>query len=93
MVSRVKPTIEDRIADTQAKLKSLQNERKKLQAAKAKKLTKASIGVADLLRQIDSVAKQNHVKVADVIKLVAKLKRTGLLIEHKSTRYDDVMSL
>lgn len=93
MVSRVKRSIEGRIADTQAKLKSLQNEKRKLQSAKARKLTKASAGVAELLKQIDTVAKQNDVKVADVIKLAAKLKRTGLVIEHKSTRYDDVMSL
>ncbi|GBG13590.1 response regulator receiver protein [Novimethylophilus kurashikiensis] len=93
MVTRVKRTIEDRIADTQAKLKSLQTEKKKLQSSKAKKLTKASIGVAELLKQIDSVAKENDVKVADVIKLAARLKRTGLVIEHKSSRFDDVMSL
>lgn len=92
MVTRAKRTIEERIAETQAKLKSLQNE-KKIISAKAKKLTKESAGVAELLNQIDSVAKQNGVKVADVIKAVAKLKRTGLVIEHQSTRFDDVMPL
>ena len=93
MVSRAKRTIEDRIADTQAKLKSLQNEKKKLQSAKAKKLTKSSAGVAELLKQIDLVARQNNVKAAAVIELAARLKRTGLVIEHASTKYDDVMSL
>ena len=95
MVTRAKRTIEERIAETQAKLKSLQAEEKKLKSAKAKKLvlTKESAGVAELLKQIDSVAKQNGVKAVDVIKAVAKLKRTGLVIEHRSTRFDDVMSL
>lgn len=93
MVTRAKRTIEDRIADTQAKLKLLQNEKKKLEQTKAKKLTRASAGMAELLKQIDSVAKHNNVKAADVIKLAAKLKRTGLVIEHKSTRFDEVMSL
>lgn len=92
MVTRAKRTIEDRIADTQAKLKLLQSE-KKLELTKAKKLTRASAGMAELLKQIDSVAKHNNVKAADVIKLAAKLKRTGLVIEHKSTRFDEVMSL
>ena len=93
MVTRAKRTIEDRIADTQAKLKLLQSEKKKLELTKAKKLTRASAGMAELLKQIDSVAKHNTVKAADVIKLAAKLKRTGLVIEHKSTRFDEVMSL
>ena len=93
MVTRAKRTIEDRIADTQAKLKLLQSEKKKLEQTKAKKLTRASAGMAELLKQIDSVAKHNNVKAADVIKLAAKLKRTGLVIEHKSTRFDEVMSL
>jgi DNA-binding protein H-NS len=93
MVTRAKRSIEDRIADTQAKLKLLQSEKKKLEQTKAKKLTRASAGMAELLKQIDSVAKHNNVKAADVIKLAAKLKRTGLVIEHKSTRFDEVMSL
>jgi hypothetical protein len=95
MVTSTKRTIEERITETQAKLKSLQNEVKKIKSAKGKKLvlTKESAGVAELLNQIDLVTKQNGVKVADVIKAVAKFKRTGLVIEHKSTRFDDVMSL
>ncbi len=93
MATRTRRTIEERIAETEAKLKALQEEGRKIKAAKKLGLTKDSAGVAELLKQIDSVAKQNGVKAADVIKAVAKLKRTGLVIEHKSTRFDDVMAL
>lgn len=93
MATRAKRTIDERIAEAQAKLESLQKQKLNSVKAKKLKLTKESVGVAELLNQIDSVAKQNGVNVADVIKAVAKLKRTGLVIEHKSTRFDDVMSL
>jgi len=95
MVTRTRRTIEEQIAEAQAKLKALQEQGKKIKEAKSKRfvLNKDSAGVAELLNQIDSVAKQNGVKAADVIKAVAKLKRTGLLIEHRSTRFDNVMAL
>lgn len=93
MVARTKRTIEERIAETEVKLKALQEEERKIKVAKKSVLTKESAGVAELLNQIDSVAKQNGVKTVDVIKAVAKLKRTGLVIEHRSTRFDDVMAL
>jgi hypothetical protein len=99
MVTRTRRTIEERISEAQAKLKTLEKMKsareEKTKALKANKnvLTKESVGVVELLNQIDAVANQNGVKVADVIKAVAKIKRTGLIIEHKSTRFDDVMSM
>ena len=99
MATRTRRSIEDRIAETQAKLKALEEKKKameeKRKSAKTMKLvlTKDSPGITELLNHIDSTAKQNGVKVADIIKAVAKLKRTGLVIEHRSTRFDDVMGL
>ena len=64
---------------------------KKLAERKAKLLSKLadlsadSKGMQALLAAVQSVADQNNVAVAEVIKAVAKLKRTGLKIE-KATR-------
>jgi predicted Rossmann fold nucleotide-binding protein DprA/Smf involved in DNA uptake len=99
MITRTRRTIEERIAEAQTKLKKLEEmknareERAKAVKAKKNVLTKESVGVLELLTQIDAVANQHGVKVADVIKAVAKFKRTGLIIEHKSTRFDDVMGI
>jgi cell shape-determining protein MreC len=64
---------------------------RKLAEKKAKLLSKLadlsaeSKGMQELLKAVQSVADQNDVAVAEVIKAVAKLKRTGLKIE-KATR-------
>lgn len=92
-------TIEEQISYYKEKARLLEEKKKekeeKLNAAKTKKkkLTKNSPGLSQLLIQLDNVAKENEVKVADVIKAVARLRRTGLVIEHKSTKYDEVMGM
>jgi asparagine synthetase A len=64
---------------------------RKLAEKKAKLLSKLadlsaeSNGMQELLKAVQAVADQNNVAVAEVIKAVAKLKRTGLKIE-KATR-------
>jgi hypothetical protein len=47
-------------------------------------LSKNSEGMAVAIAAVESVAKANKVKVADVIRAIAKIKRAGLKIE--STR-------
>ena len=60
-------------------------ERKANLLSKLADLSAESIGMQELLVAVQSVADKNSVNVADVIKAVAKLKRTGLKIE-KATR-------
>lgn len=72
-------------------LAAIEAAEKKLAERKAKLLSKLadlsadSKGMQALLTAVQSVADQNNVAVAEVIKAVAKLKRTGLKIE-KATR-------
>lgn len=79
---RTRRTIDDRIAELQAKIKVLEekkkaNEMKKIKAQKVK-LTRDTEGMSDLLAWVDQIAAQNNVRAADVVMAVAKLKRTGL---------------
>jgi hypothetical protein len=75
----------------QQQLEAIAAAEKKLAERKAKLLSKLadlnaeSKGMPALLTAVQSVADQNNVAVAEVIKAVAKLKRTGLKIE-KATR-------
>lgn len=75
----------------QQQLEAIAVAEKKLAERKAKLLSKLadlsaeSKGMQELLKAVQSVADQNNVAVAEVIKAVAKLKRTGLKIE-KATR-------
>jgi hypothetical protein len=72
-------------------LAAIEAAERKLAERKAKLLSKLadlsieSKGMQELLKAVQSVAEQNNVAVAEVIKAVAKLKRTGLKIE-KATR-------
>ncbi len=65
---------EKKLADKKAKLLS-----------KLADLSKDSPGMSALLDVVQTVADTNKVAVAEVIKAIAKLKRTGLKIE-KATR-------
>jgi hypothetical protein len=71
----------------QQQLDAIVEAEKKLAEKKAKLLSKLadlsseSTGMQELLTAVQYVADQNKVAVAEVIKAVAKLKRTGLNIE------------
>jgi hypothetical protein len=70
---------EERIAELEAKIQKL----KEISATvKAVKLDKASPAMDELLVAIDNAAEQNAVSVAEIIKAVARIKRTGLKIEN-----------
>lgn len=75
----------------QQQLEAIAAAEKKLAERKAKLLSKLadlngdSPGMPALLAAVQSTADLNNVAVAEVIKAVAKLKRTGLRIE-KATR-------
>ena len=70
---------EERIAALEAQIQKL-----KAQSAKPKevKLTKDSAGITAVLSAIEDAATLNEVSVAEIIKAVARIKRTGLKIEN-----------
>lgn len=53
----------------------------KSQPEKEVKLTKSSAGIADAVAAIENAAEQNEVAVSEIIKIISKIKRTGLKIE------------
>lgn len=55
----------------------------KEQAAPKKevKITKESAGIADAVSAIENASVQNEISVAEVIKVISRIKRTGLRIE------------
>ena len=79
---RTKKTKEELLKEAEAKVKSIRqqikNEKDKQKAA----LTKDSDGMATAIAAVENVAKSNKVKVADVIRAIAKIKRAGLKIEN-----------
>lgn len=83
-MARVKMTKEQQLAAIELAEKKLAERKAKL-LAKAVDLDKDSAGMPALLDAVQSTADLNNVAVADVIKAVAKLKRTGLKIE-KATK-------
>lgn len=84
MAQRKRRTIEERIADAQEKLKHLIAIKESGSANSKPLLTKESPGMSEFLQQLDVVINENKVKAAEVILLVAKIKRTGLKLTKKS---------
>lgn len=83
-MARVKLSKEQQLAVIVAQEKKLAERKAKI-LAKTADLNADSAGMAALLTTVQTVADDNKVAIADVIKAVAKLKRTGLKIE-KATR-------
>lgn len=84
--TRGRRSVEQQIEATKAKLKALrvaQKTKAKAKAAgKAGALTKESEGMAALFAAMDTVARAHGMKVPEVIKNVARIRRTGLKIEN-----------
>jgi len=83
-MARTVKTKEQQLAEIAAAEKKLADKKAKL-LSKLADLSKESPGMEALLDVVQTVADNNNVAVAEVIKAVAKLKRTGLKIE-KATR-------
>ena len=83
-MARTVKTREQQLAEIAAAEKKLADKKAKL-LSKLADLSKESPGMEALLDVVQTVADNNNVAVAEVIKAVAKLKRTGLKIE-KATR-------
>lgn len=67
---------EEIIRDLELKIQKLKERSKK-----EVKLTKNSSGISDAILAIENAAAQNDVAVSEVIRAIAKFKRTGLKIE------------
>jgi transposase len=69
---------EERIAALEAQIQKL-----KAQSATPKviKLSKVSAGITTAVSAIEDAAKLNEVSVSEIIKAVARIKRTGLKFE------------
>lgn len=74
---RVRRTIEQQIADMEAKIKKLKNRGDKKSQAE---LNKDSEGMAALSAAIDAVCVANKASVSDVIMAVARVRRARLII-------------
>ena len=78
--TKVRKTVDEKIAEYEQKIKALKASKKSKSENKINSITKDSEGMQSLLEMISSVAKIHDLKVADVIKLVSKIKKTGLKI-------------
>lgn len=76
--TRTRRTIDELIAEQEAKLKALKAAKRNGAKGKKKEITRDSEGVANLLVQLESVAKANKVKKPLLIRAIAKLTRSGL---------------
>jgi hypothetical protein len=76
--TRTRRSIDEKIAEQEAKLKELKAAKRNAGKDKKKEITRDSDGVANLLAAVDSVAKANKVKKPVLIRAIAKLTRSGL---------------
>ena len=76
--TRTRRSIDEIIAEQEAKLKALKAAKRNAAKGKKKEITRDSDGVANLLVQLEGVAKANKVKKPALIRAIAKLTRSGL---------------
>ena len=74
---RTRLTAEQKIAALNAKIKAIKEAERNAKKSK-KEITRDSEGVANLLLQLEGVAKANKVKKPVLIRAIAKLTRSGL---------------
>lgn len=79
---RTRKTKEELLKEAEAKVKNIRQQIKIEKDKRRAALTKESEGMAAAIAAIESAAKANKVKVADVIIAIAKIKRAGLKIEN-----------
>lgn len=84
-MARAKLTREQQLEAIKIAEKKLAEKKAKLMAAMAD-LSADSAWMKELLEAVQNVADKNKVAVADVIKAVAKIKRTGLKIENATRK-------
>ena len=79
--ARTKKTKEELLKEAEAKVKTIKQQIKIEKDKQKAALSKDSEGMAVAIAAVEDVAKANKVKVADVIRAIAKIKRAGLKIE------------
>jgi len=77
---------EEIIKELEAKIQKLRDQ---ASAKKDVKITKESPGIAEVVAAIELAAEQNTISVAEVIKVVSRIKRTGLQIENSARKSQD----
>lgn len=78
----VRKTKEELLEEAKERVEKLKKEIKEAGKKKAEKLTKDSEGITEAIAAIESAAKANKSTLAEVIKSIASIKRTGLKIEN-----------
>jgi hypothetical protein len=76
--TRTRRSIDEKIAEQEAKLKELKAAKRNAAKGNKKEITRDSDGVANLLAAVDAVAKANKIKKPVLIRAIAKLTRSGL---------------
>ncbi len=79
--ARSKKTKEELLKEAEARVKMIKQQIKAEKQKQNATLSKDSNGMAEAVKAVEAAATANNVKVADVIKAIAKIKRTGLKIE------------
>lgn len=79
--TRSKKTKEELLKEAEARVKMIKQQIKAEKQKQNAALSKDSTGMAEAVKALEAAAAANNVKVADVIKAIAKIKRTGLKIE------------
>ena len=77
---------EEIIKELEAKILKLKEQ---ASVKKDVKITKESAGIAEVISAIEHAAEQNNISVAEVIKVVSRIKRTGLQIENSVRKSQD----
>lgn len=80
---RVRRSNEERIKELEAKIKKLKEQSI---IEKEVKLTKESAGIAEAIAAIENAALINNISVAEIVKAISRLKRTGLKIENATPK-------
>ena len=78
--------MEEIIKELEAKIQKLRDQ---ASVKKEVKITKESLGIAEVISAIEQAAEQNNISVAEVIKVVSRIKRTGLQIENSVRKSQD----
>ncbi|MEI7456924.1 MAG: hypothetical protein WCK93_09390 [Nitrosomonadales bacterium] len=74
---------EDIIKELEAKIQKL---KERASVDKEVKITKDSAGIAEAISAIENAATENNIAVSEVIKAIARIKRTGLKIEDSARK-------
>jgi len=77
---RTKKTKEELLKEAEATVKQIKQQIKAEKEKQNAALTKESAGMDAAITAVENAAKANKVKIADVIKAIAKIKRASLKI-------------